>query len=183
MPNVRGSSGLGSKSRGFCLCWTFTLAIYDSAVPRTEHSTSSILRRPVRCKAEFSYLRKVNPPQIKPVQHTRSDTIDWIFHGFSMFPQMGNYSLRWNSGLNIADVTYQWWDEVNAGHVVHIVHLHLTVDSFISTWFNTWLENVCIVEMLHCLSTQVDAQMFQLTWLQHEDKAWCNDSWSILPAK
>lgn len=161
------------------LLWQYmTQLCHERSTPRPAYSGDQYA-----VTQNLVQLGKFNPPQIRPVEHIRSDAMDWIFHGSSMFHQMGNYPLKWNSGLNLANVTYQWWDEVNAGHVVHVVHLHLTVDSFISTWFNTWLENVCIVEMLHCLSAKVDAQMFQLTWLQHEDKAWYNDRWSILPAK
>lgn len=149
IPNVRGSNGLGSKSRGFCLCWTLTLAIYDSAVPRMEHSTSSMLSRPVRCKPRLN-----------------SYTAVLSFNIICMC------TFLW---YLIVYITYQWRDEVNTGHIIHIIHFYLTVNTFISTWLNTRLENVRVVEMLHCLSTKVNAQMLQLTWLQHEDSVWVSD--------
>jgi hypothetical protein len=78
-------------------------------------------------------------------------------------------------------ITYQRGDEVNAGHIVHVVHFYLTVNSFISTWLDTWLENMCVVEMLHCLGTKVNAEMLQLTGLQHEGETWDSGKLSIVP--
>jgi hypothetical protein len=95
-----------------------------------------------------------------------------------------SHQLNRNVWLNIADIiTYQRGDEVNAGHIVHVIHFYFAVNSFISTWLDTWLENVRVVEMLHRLSTEVNAKMLQLTRLQHEGETRVTDKWSFVPAQ
>ena len=52
--------------------------------------------------------------------------------------------------------------------VVRVVHLHTAADALVSAGLYGGLEGVSVVEMLHGLAAQVDAQLLQLTWLQHQ---------------
>ena len=48
--------------------------------------------------------------------------------------------------------------------IVSVVHLNSTTDSLVSAGLDGSLECVGVVEVLHGLAAQVDAQLLQLTW-------------------
>ena len=50
--------------------------------------------------------------------------------------------------------------------IVGIVHLHSTADSLVSTGLNGRLECVGVVEVLHGLTAQVDAELLQRVLLE-----------------
>ena len=49
--------------------------------------------------------------------------------------------------------------------IVSIVHLHTTADALVPAGLDGSLEGVGVVEVLHGLAAQVDAELLKLTWL------------------
>ena len=62
--------------------------------------------------------------------------------------------------------TYQRGNQVNAWHVVNIVHLDVTPDALVPARLNAGLEDVGVVEVLHCFRAQIYAKVLQLGWLK-----------------
>lgn len=67
-------------------------------------------------------------------------------------------------------VAYQRRNEVDAGHVVDVIDLHLARYAFLSTRLDRRLEDVRVVEMLHRLCAQVDAQVLEVGRLRERGK-------------
>lgn len=61
---------------------------------------------------------------------------------------------------------YQGWDEIDTGHVVDVVDLHVAPDALVPATLDRTLEYVRVVEVLHRLRAKVDAQMLQLARLR-----------------
>ena len=62
--------------------------------------------------------------------------------------------------------TNQGGDQVDAVRVVRVVHLDAAHDLLVATSLDRGLERVSVVEVLHCLRAEVDAQLLQLAGLR-----------------
>lgn len=63
-------------------------------------------------------------------------------------------------------ISHQRRYEIDARDVVHVVDFYVAMYPLVATRFYARFEYVSVVEMLHRLSAQVDAQVFQLTGLK-----------------
>lgn len=63
-------------------------------------------------------------------------------------------------------IAYQGWDEIDTGHVVDVVDLHVAPDALVPATLDRTLEYMRVVEVLHRLRAKVDAQMLQLARLR-----------------
>ena len=62
--------------------------------------------------------------------------------------------------------SYQGGDQVDAVRVVRVVHLDAAHDLLVATSLDRCLERVRVVEVLHRLRAEVDAQLLQLAGLR-----------------
>lgn len=71
------------------------------------------------------------------------------------------------------EATHKWRYKIDARHVVYVVYLHLAMDPLLSARLNAGLEDVRVVEVLHCFRTQIDAQVLKLARLE------TNNVWKV----
>lgn len=76
------------------------------------------------------------------------------------------YTIQTVNNLSTDQRGYQ----VDAGHIVDVVHFDDGRDALLSTRLDAALENVRVVEVLHRLGAQVYAQVLQVGSLQTWDK-------------
>lgn len=62
--------------------------------------------------------------------------------------------------------TYQRGNEINTWHIVNVVNFDVAPDAFVATALDGAFKYVSVVEMLHCLRAEIDAEMLQLARLR-----------------
>lgn len=62
--------------------------------------------------------------------------------------------------------TYQGRNEINTWHIVNIVNFNVAPDAFVATALDGAFKYVSVVEVLHRLRAEIDAEMLQLARLR-----------------
>lgn len=62
--------------------------------------------------------------------------------------------------------TYQRGNEINTWHIVNVVNFDVTSDTFVATALDGAFKYVSVVEVLHRLRAEIDAEMLQLARLR-----------------